>query len=95
MKMSREWIIVMEGLVPLVLGAAVLITVFTRRPLAKMIMRNESVADLPKIEAALDERGSGEANRVLPGVGVGADPDAVTGDGVAQLLSFPLGDVMA
>ena len=49
MKMSREWIIVKEGLVPL-----------TRRPLAKMIMLNESVADLPKIEAALDERGTRE-----------------------------------
>lgn len=60
MKMSREWIIVKEGLVPLVLGAAVLITVFTRRPLAKMIMLNESVVDLPKIEAALDERGTRE-----------------------------------
>lgn len=60
MKMSREWIIVKEGLVPLVLGAAVLITVFTRRPLAKMIMLNESVVDIPKIEAALDERGTRE-----------------------------------
>ena len=49
-----------EGLVPLVLGAAVLLTVFTRRPLAKMIMLNESVVDLPKIEAALDERGTRE-----------------------------------
>ena len=60
MKMSREWIIVKEGLVPLVIGAAVLLTVFTRRPLAKMIMLNESVVDLPKIEAALDERGTRE-----------------------------------
>ena len=47
MKMSREWIIVKEGLVPLVIGAAVLLTVFTRGPLAKMIMLNESVVDLP------------------------------------------------
>lgn len=53
MKMSREWIIVKEGLVPLVLGAAVLITVFTRRPLAKMIMLNESVVDLPKLRPRL------------------------------------------
>lgn len=58
MKMSREWIIVKEGLVPLVLGAAVLATAATRRPLAKTIMLNESVVDLPRIEAALDARGT-------------------------------------
>lgn len=60
MKISREWIIIKEGLVPLILGVAVLATIATRKPLAKMIMLNESVVDLPKIEAALDARGSRE-----------------------------------
>ncbi len=60
MKMSREWIIAKEGLVPLALGAAVLATAATRRPLAKIIMLNESVVDLPRIEAALDARGTRE-----------------------------------
>lgn len=60
MKMSREWIIAKEGLVPLALGVAVLATAATRRPLAKIIMLNESVVDLPKIEAALDTRGTRE-----------------------------------
>lgn len=60
MKMSREWIIAKEGLVPLALGAAVLATAATRRPLAKIIMLNDSVVDLPKIEAALDARGTRE-----------------------------------
>lgn len=58
LKMSREWIILKEGLVPLVLGAAVLATAATRRPLARIIMLNGDIVDLPKIESALDSRGT-------------------------------------
>ena len=43
MKFSREWMIVKEGAVPLMLGAAVLVTAATKKPLAKIIMMNESV----------------------------------------------------
>ncbi len=58
MNLSREWIIVKEGAVPLVLGAAVLITAYTKRPLAKMIIMSDSVFDVEKIETALIERGT-------------------------------------
>ena len=58
MSLSKNWIIAKEALVPLVLGAAVLATARTRRPLAKMIILSESVFDVPKIESALDARGS-------------------------------------
>lgn len=58
LSLSREWIIVKEGAVPLVLGFAVLITAWTKRPLAKMIVLSESVFDVRKVEAALRERGA-------------------------------------
>lgn len=58
MKFSREWMIVKEGAVPLMLGAAVLVTAATKKPLAKIIMMNESVVDVPKIEAALEAKGA-------------------------------------
>ncbi len=58
MNLSRGWIIVKEGAVPLVLGLAVLITAYTKRPLAKMIIMSDSVFDVEKIESALRERGT-------------------------------------
>ncbi len=58
MNLSRGWIIVKEGAVPLVLGVVVLITAYTKRPLAKMIIMSDSVFDVEKIESALRERGT-------------------------------------
>lgn len=55
---SRECMIVKETAVPLVLGVVVLATAFTKRPLAKMIMLNESVVNVHKIDASLDEKGT-------------------------------------
>ncbi len=57
MNLSKNWIIVKEGAVPLVLGAAVLLTAWTRKPLAKMIILNDSVFDTEKIETAIATRG--------------------------------------
>ncbi len=56
MKLSRECMIVKETAVPLVLGVAVLATAFTKRPLAKMIMLNDDVVDVKRIDEALDAR---------------------------------------
>jgi len=61
LKFSREWMIVKEGAVPLVLGAVVLVTAATRKPLAKIILMNESVVNVGKIDAALAERGTSTA----------------------------------
>ena len=58
MRISREWIIIKEGIVPLILGAVVLATAYWGKPLAKIIFMNESLVNLPKIDAALDERGT-------------------------------------
>ena len=58
LKLSRECMILKETLVPLVLGAAVLATAFTKKPLAKMVMLNDDIVDTEKISAALEERGT-------------------------------------
>ncbi len=55
LKLSRELMIVKEGAVPLMIGVAVLITAFTKKPLAKVLLMNEAVMNLEKINAALDE----------------------------------------
>ena len=58
MKLSKDWIIIKEGAVPLLLGFAVLITAYTKRPLAKMIIMSDSVFDVEKIDSALIVRGT-------------------------------------
>ena len=58
LKLSRECMILKETIVPLVLGGAVLVTALTKKPLAKMIMLNEDIVDVKKIDKALDERGT-------------------------------------
>lgn len=58
LSLSREWMIVKEGSVPLVLGLAVLLTAYTRRPLAKMLILNDSVFDVKRLEAAIESRGT-------------------------------------
>ncbi len=58
LRLSREYMVLKETAVPLVLGIAVLATAFTKRPLAKMIMLNDSVVDVEKIDAALESSGT-------------------------------------
>ena len=58
LKLSRECMIIKETAVPLAIGVAVLATAFSKKPLAKMIMLNESVVDVGKIDAALESRGA-------------------------------------
>ena len=58
LSLSKNWIIVKEGAIPLLLGVAVLITAYTKRPLAKMIIMSDSVFDVEKIDNALQSRGT-------------------------------------
>lgn len=57
MKISREWMIIKEGTVPLLIGAAVLATSFTKKPLAKLLLMNDAVVDTVRIYSALDNKG--------------------------------------
>lgn len=58
MKLSGIWFAVKEAAVPLVLAGAVLFTQRTKQPLVKLIVCNESVLNMPRVNAALDEAGT-------------------------------------
>jgi len=52
---DTTWMIVKETAIPLVLGVAVLVSAFTKKPLAKILIFNENLLDLEKVNQALDE----------------------------------------
>lgn len=58
LKADGFWFAVKEAAVPLLFGAAVLISNHTRRPLVREVLCNEQVLDIERIEAALVERGT-------------------------------------
>lgn len=52
-KLSGLWFAIKEAAVPLVLGAAVPLTLRTRQPLVRILVCNEQIMNMPKVEAAL------------------------------------------
>jgi hypothetical protein len=54
LKLSGFWFAVKEAAVPLVLGIAVPLTLRTRQPLVRVLVCNEQILNMPKVEAALD-----------------------------------------
>ena len=65
MKLSGFWFAVKEAAVPLVLGAAVPLTLRTRQPLVRELVCNEQVLNMPRVEAALDAAGRRPAFNAL------------------------------
>lgn len=57
-ELSREWIIAKEAGIPALLGLAVLISAYTPRPLAGVLVYNDAILDTQKVGAALEERGN-------------------------------------
>lgn len=58
LQLDRMWFAVKEAAIPLVLGAAVLFSLGTRRPLVRSLLLNPSVIDMGTVERALEERGA-------------------------------------
>ncbi len=56
LELDPHWIAVKEAAVPLVLGSAVIISMWTPFPLVKKLLYNEQVLNIEKIEARLEER---------------------------------------
>lgn len=66
LELDPQYIAIKEAAVPGVIGLAVLISQFTRFPLVRKLLLNDAVLDIPKLYAAIAERGTVEAfNRVL------------------------------
>jgi hypothetical protein len=47
-----------EAAMPLIIGVFVLVSQGTKRPLVKTILLNDQILDLPRVDAALAERGN-------------------------------------
>lgn len=54
LKLSAFWFAIKEAAVPLVLGLAIPLSLRTRQPLVRVLVYNDQVLNLPKVEAALD-----------------------------------------
>ena len=65
LKVDGFWFAVKDATVPALIGAAVLLSMRTREPLIKTLLFNEAVMDVPRIEAALQERGAETAFSAL------------------------------
>src|SRR5690606_31540525 len=57
-KLSVLWFAVKEAAVPLVLGLAVPLTLKTRQPLVRVLVCNDQILDMHRVEAALDRAGN-------------------------------------
>jgi hypothetical protein len=65
-KLSGIWFALKEAAVPLVLGTAAPLSLRTRQPLVRVLICNDQVLNMPKVEATLTERQAWpEFNRLL------------------------------
>ncbi len=59
-ELSREWIIAKEAGIPTILGLAVLISAYTKKPLVNLLVYNDNLLDTQKVSAALAEKNNTE-----------------------------------
>ncbi len=57
MKLEPFWFAVKEASVPALIGVAVVVSQFTKRPLVRQFLLNDQVINLPRVDAALDAHG--------------------------------------
>lgn len=55
-ELSRGWIIAKEAGIPAILGLAILISAYTKKPLVKILIYNDTLLDTKKVAEALKER---------------------------------------
>ncbi len=58
MKVGPMGFAIKEAALPLIIGVFVLISQGTKRPLVKTILLNDQILDLPRVDAALEQRGN-------------------------------------
>ena len=61
LKLDTAWLAVKEATVPGLIGIAVLISTFTKKPLVRVLIMNPHIFDVEKISARLSESGNQEA----------------------------------
>jgi hypothetical protein len=65
MQLDAFWFAIKEASIPAMFGIAIWATLGTSRPLVREIILNESVIDVPRLEAGLSERGTVREFEVL------------------------------
>lgn len=60
-QVNRYWFAVKEAAIPSVIGVSILASLGSRRPLVRQLLYNEQVIDVPRIDAALQSRGTSKA----------------------------------
>ncbi|MGD9387168.1 MAG: VC0807 family protein [Gammaproteobacteria bacterium] len=66
LQLDPKWIAVKEAAVPAVIGLAVLLSIYTRRPIVRMFLYNDKIIRVAEVDAALAERGNhGAFDRTL------------------------------
>lgn len=58
LQLPRMWFIIKETAIPAIIGIAILISVFTKRPLIRLLVFSREFFDVDHIESALRERGT-------------------------------------
>lgn len=56
LKLQPLWFAVKEAAVPTLIGLTVLVSQWCKRPLVRSLMFNEQIINVPRVDAALDER---------------------------------------
>jgi len=56
MKVDGFWFAVKDAAMPAIIGIAVLLSLKSKHPLVRELLYNEQVIDIPRVDAALDER---------------------------------------
>lgn len=65
LKLEPFWFAVKEAVVPTLIGLTVVVSQWTKKPLVRTMLFNDQVIDVPRVEAALDNRGERPAFRRL------------------------------
>lgn len=60
-ELSREWIIAKEAGIPAILGLVVLLSALTSKPLAKLMIYNDSLLDIKKVDEVLAQKNATSA----------------------------------
>lgn len=97
LKADGMWFAVKEASIPLLFGAAVLISMRTKRPLIREVLWNDQVIDTARVDAALSQQGRhADFNRLLRHASIGLALSfllsAILNFGLARyLLTSPAG----
>ena len=61
LQLDPQWLAIKEASIPLIIGLAVLASVYTRYPMVRLMIYNDKVINIEKVDAALDQYQTREA----------------------------------